>query len=150
MDEDDTARPVELYETEQVNVPSGLRKICSGLGDYVDNLDDQKKKRLSKNDLGWVRKNLEWLRTGNRTFSQLEMLNRLNQVADGLYLLKRTKGDANPRFYLTDVFPDRYLILHAYKKDSYEEDPAQQQSAEERLDDLLARSETDGGSNEHV
>ena len=145
MVNDETGRCIELYETEGGNVPSGLRKICSGLGDYVDNLDDQKKKRLSPNDLGWLRKNLEGLRTGRRTLAELQMLNRVFQVADDLYLLKKTKGDANPRLYLTDVFPDRYVILHAYKKDTYDEDPTQQQRAENCLEDLRARHESDGG-----
>lgn len=145
MGEDETGCPIEAYESEQGNVPAKLRKICSGLGDYVDNVADEKKKRLSKDDLAWVRKNLEWLRNGERTFTELEMLGRIAQVADELYVLKRTKGDANPRFYLTDFFADRYVILHGYKKDSYDVDPKEREIAERRLDDLRARNESDGG-----
>ncbi|GEM_PF-4615784 len=145
MNSDVKGRPFELYETENGNVPSDLRKICSGLGEFVDNLEDEKKKRLSPDDLGWIRTNLRWLRNGERSFSELKMLKRLSRVGPDLFVLKRTKGDANPRIYLTDLLPERYVILHGYKKDSYDQDPEEQKKAEDRLEDLRARIQSDGG-----
>ncbi len=144
MGEDDTRRPIRLYELEQGNPPSGLRKICSGLGDHIENLEDKKKKQLSKEDLGRVRKNLEQLRTKKNGFRRLDMLDRLIEVSESLYLMKFTNGDANPRFYLTDALPECYVILHAYKKKDYEEDPEEQKRAERCLQDLQARNQIHG------
>jgi hypothetical protein len=123
--------------------------MCSGLGDQIENLEDEKKKQLSKDDLGRVRKNLETLRVKQNGFRRLDKLDRLIEVSDSLYLMKFTNADANPRFYLTDAFPACYVILHAYKKKNYDEDPEQQKRAERCLRDLQTRNQTNGEENEH-
>ncbi|NEO51744.1 MAG: hypothetical protein F6K24_15365 [Okeania sp. SIO2D1] len=103
----------ELYLDETENVPKNLLTFFVRLIPEEEKSPDLPKPKLTEAETRRLQVNLKYL-----CEKGLASLTRDNfdKLEDDLYEFKLTKSIHNPRFILTTLTPQRFVILHAFKK----------------------------------
>ncbi|GGA23715.1 type II toxin-antitoxin system RelE/ParE family toxin [Okeania sp. KiyG1] len=102
----------ELYLDETEKIPKDLLAFFVRLIPEEEKSPDLPKPKLTEAETKRLQVNLKYL--CDKGLASLSRDN-FDKLEDDLYEFKLTKSKHNPRFILTTLTPQRFVILHAFK-----------------------------------
>ncbi|NER01868.1 MAG: hypothetical protein F6K17_04070 [Okeania sp. SIO3C4] len=103
----------ELYLDETEKIPKDLLGFFVRLISNKEKYPDLPKPKLTAAETKRLQVNLKYL--CDKGLASL-LRDNFDKLEDDLYEFKLTKSKHNPRFILTTVSPQKFVILHAFKK----------------------------------